>query len=259
MRTSKSVLLALSVAALVVIGPAVTGAANLHAQRGGGGKGGSGKPPATTKPKKEFWAVVQVGEDYQVVKKSDLKKFKKDLETSYRNDLKSWNQSKKDAQKAKEKFDAPKPVKPKIKVIRKNFKFETEAKTHVQVLKERASKKGGKKEVSVKGDNKKETYVVLDMDGKLRVASKSELSTLRKQANDGYKQALKDYNQAKKDAAKKKMKFEDPKPQKSTIKTVGPSFATQDQAQEYLQKMLAKKTKKATAGKSTGKDGKNAS
>jgi len=253
MRTPKPVLLALAAFTLFLTAPAllgVPGAASLQAQRGGkGGTGGKPTTPDNKKEKKEQWAVVQIGEDYQVVKKSELKSMKKDLEDRYRADVKAWNQSKKSAQKAKEKFDAPKPVRPKFKVVKKNFKFEAEAKTYVTVLKNRQGKKGA-------GGSKSEGYVVVDVDGSLKVASKSELASMKKEASEGYKQALKDYTKAKKEAAKNKQKFDAPKPAKSTIKTVGSSFATKEQADEYLQKLLAKKSKKDSGEKSTGKKGK---
>jgi hypothetical protein len=248
MRTPRSVLLALAAFALLVPAPALLGlpgTASLHAQRGK-----SGKPETSKKApsKKEYWAVVQVGEDFEVVKKSELKTFTKGFEDRYRADMKAWNDSKKAAHKAKEKFDAPKPVKPKVKVIRKNFKFEAEAKTHATMLKNRQAKKGAKGEA----------YVVVNVDGSLRVASKSELASMKKDAAEGYKRAVKEHAQAKKDAAKRKQKFDDPKPKKSTIKSVGKSFASKEQAEEYLQKLLAKKSKKDSAGKSKRKKEKKA-
>ena len=89
---------------------------------------------------------------------------------------------------------------------------------------------------------------MVNVDGNFKVVSKSELATMKKDAAEGYKQALKDYAKAKKEAAKNKQKFNDPKPAKSTIKTAG-SFATKEQADEHLQKLLAKKSKKGSGDK----------
>jgi hypothetical protein len=218
--------------------------------RGGGGRGGSGgRPdPNASKAKSETYVVVQVGDRAEVVKKSEVNAYKKRLDEQYRAEVKAWDEAKRAAAKGKQPFDQPKPKKPAIKIHRKTFKTEGEAKTFADSLR---SKSGGSKGggFSPKGA---EGYAVVEIDGQAKIVGKSEVADLKKKAEEDYKQATKDYNEAKKEAAKNKQPFDQPKPKKQIIKVLGPSFKTEADAKEFLEKLKAKKNR--TSDRKSKKD-----
>jgi hypothetical protein len=84
-----------------------------------------------------------------------------------------------------------------------------------------------------------ETYNIVEVDNELRIVATSEMKNLKKQLEDEYNKAKKDYLDAKKDKKNKDAKL--PEPKKKTLKTVpGKSgIKTQEKAQEELQKLQA--------------------
>ncbi|RIK81327.1 MAG: hypothetical protein DCC68_09080 [Planctomycetota bacterium] len=96
-------------------------------------------PQARSAPPKEdkaAYAVVQVDEEYTVIRKADLKDFQKGINEKYAADVKKHAQARKDAVKAKEKFTTPAPKRPKVRTLPKAFATEEEANTYAAELKE---------------------------------------------------------------------------------------------------------------------------
>ncbi len=99
----------------------------------------SAAPPA--KETKAAFAVVQVDDHYQVVRKAELKDFQKGLNEKFTAALKAHTEARKAAVKAKEKFTDPTPVKPKVRTLPKVFDSEEAASEYVQQLKDEDEKK----------------------------------------------------------------------------------------------------------------------
>jgi hypothetical protein len=255
MKPSRSRLWSLSILALVLwTASALLDSSASSALAQNRGKSGKSDNARTAPKKAEFWAVVQVGDDFQVMKKEDVKSFKKKTSDRYRDEVKAYTRAKAAAAKAKESFKEPRPVLPRVKVLKQSFKSESEANTYRDRMK--ATKGGGSKKGRAPsgGRDKPTSYAIVDVGGEMKIVEKSELSEMRKRADDNYRQAVKDHAQARKDAAKKKEKFTDPRPQKATIKTVGPIFKSKEKAGEYLQKMREKKDKKSRGKKGSDKE-----
>jgi hypothetical protein len=83
---------------------------------------------------------------------------------------------------------------------------------------------------------KAEPYLVVQTGDDLQVMTRSEFLALKKSAKEKYKQELTQYNQDKKDAAKKKEKFDGPKPLKVEPKQIGATFKTKDEADAFCEK-----------------------
>ena len=204
-------------------------------------RGGKGGRPDTgaSKPKAEAYVVVQVGDRAEVVKKAEVNAFKKRLDEQFRAEVKAWEEAKRSAAKSKQPFDQPKPKKPAVKIHKKTFKSESEAKSYAESL--RGKGDGFKPESAAKGPV---GFAVVEIDGQAKVVTKAELASLKKKTEEDYRQAMKDYDEARKAAAKNKQPFDQPRPKKATIKVLGPSFKTEADAKEFLEKLAAKKDKK---------------
>lgn len=99
----------------------------------------SAAPPA--KDTKAAFAVVQVDDHYQVVRKAELKDFQKGLNDKFTAALKAHTEARKAAVKSKDKFTTPAPVKPKVRTLPKIFDSEEAASAYVQQLKDEDEKK----------------------------------------------------------------------------------------------------------------------
>jgi hypothetical protein len=102
------------------------------------------KTPKGKTPKPESYIVIQTGDDFEVVKQSELAARKKKASEKFQQDLKAYQTAKKEAVKTKEKFDMPRPVETRIKRVgSKTFKTQADAETfrdnHVKELEERKS------------------------------------------------------------------------------------------------------------------------
>jgi ribosomal protein S17E len=97
--------------------------------------------PKEKKEKPEQWAIVQVDEEYQAVRKTDVKQLQKTLTEKYTADLKAWQEHKKEAVKSKMKFDEPKPVSPKVKQMPSTYSSEEAASAAIEKLKAEHDKK----------------------------------------------------------------------------------------------------------------------
>ena len=77
-----------------------------------------GKQGKKEKPQKaETWALVQVGEQAQVVTTSAAKGMKTRVSNEYKRALEQWEADQKAAKKNKRPFEEPKPQKQKVKVL----------------------------------------------------------------------------------------------------------------------------------------------
>ncbi|MCE5268450.1 MAG: hypothetical protein LLG00_11245 [Planctomycetaceae bacterium] len=83
---------------------------------------------------------------------------------------------------------------------------------------------------------KSERYIVVQIGDEFEVMTPSELKTRRASLKEQYKQELNKYNQDKKDAAKKKEKFEGAKPVELKPKQLGPTFKTKEEAETFCEK-----------------------
>lgn len=59
---------------------------------------------------------------FQLLDDKIVTDFKRDLDKEYKEAVKEWERAKKEAKKNKEKFEQPKPNKPKVKVLKKGLK-----------------------------------------------------------------------------------------------------------------------------------------
>jgi hypothetical protein len=80
-------------------------------------------------PKPELYTVIQVGDEAQVIKKSELTNLRKTIAEEDKQKKKDYDEAKKAAAKSKEKTDLGKPpLKRTVKVLKDSFKTEEEAK-----------------------------------------------------------------------------------------------------------------------------------
>ena len=85
-------------------------------------------------------AVIQIGEEFEVVESAKLKDHKKEHDAAFKEATKSWEAAKKAAQKSKEKFTTPKPKPVPYKVIAPNLKSREAAEAQAKHLKEELEK-----------------------------------------------------------------------------------------------------------------------
>ena len=105
-----------------------------------------GKQGKREKPQKaETWAVVQVGEQAQVVTSSSAKGMKKRVASEYKRALKQWETDKKAAKKNKQPFEEPRPEKQKVKVLSSRLKSREEADKWLQQWEAKQRKKSSPK------------------------------------------------------------------------------------------------------------------
>jgi hypothetical protein len=101
-------------------------------------------------PKKEKFAVIQIGEELSIIAADEVDATQKKLAQEYKSALEAWNEAKKAAAKNKAKFTDPKPQARKVKVVANNVRSREEAQEKLDKL-EAARKK--KEEVKTdKGD-----------------------------------------------------------------------------------------------------------
>ena len=91
------------------------------------GATGTKRMDKTAVAKVEMYAVVQIGEELSVVKKSDLANLKKSTAEEDKKKMKDYEEAKKAATKNKESFDLPKPVKRSVKILKNSLKSEQAA------------------------------------------------------------------------------------------------------------------------------------
>jgi hypothetical protein len=91
----------------------------------------------------ETYAVVSVGDELRAVIKSGLNTLKKQVEDEYKQDLKLYQDSKKN--KNNHDANTSKPVKKTVKLIKSNFKTMEEAEKYIEDKMRERSKSGGKK------------------------------------------------------------------------------------------------------------------
>lgn len=99
--------------------------------------------PLLAKSSKERYYVVQVGdrERMRILKASELKTLRQEIDDKYKKDLKEYSDARKAALRAKKKFTTAKPEKTPVKVLASNLLSRDVAKARVEKLKEEAAKK----------------------------------------------------------------------------------------------------------------------
>jgi len=104
--------------------------------------------PAEAAQKKEkapTFAVLQIGENTQVIRSDEVSAKKKEISANHKAAVQAHKEAKKAAKAAKEKFSEPAPKKPSFKVLKDKFKTEEEAKAYIAAKNEKTPKKGSKK------------------------------------------------------------------------------------------------------------------
>jgi hypothetical protein len=114
------------------------------ASNGAGPTKRADKGDKATAGKAETYVVVQVGEEFRVVAKSDYKSLPKMIRDEDNKAKKEYDEAKKAAIKNKEKFDTPKPLPRKIHKIGPSFKTEDDAKAWLDKHQEEEEKNGKK-------------------------------------------------------------------------------------------------------------------
>jgi hypothetical protein len=77
--------------------------------------------------RKEVYMVVQIGDDISVIAKSQQNEEQKRVALQYKDELKAYEQAKKEATKNKEKGELVKPVKHIVKILKNGLKSQQEA------------------------------------------------------------------------------------------------------------------------------------
>jgi hypothetical protein len=90
-------------------------------------------------------------------------------------------------------------------------------------------------------------FVVVQVDADYQLVRRNEVAQFQKTVNEQYKEDLKAYQEAKKAAAKEKQKFDEPMPKKPKIKVHPGSFKTEEEANAYIEKAMAKDAKEREA------------
>jgi hypothetical protein len=92
------------------------------------------------KEKPSIYIIVQLNEEYQVIRKDELKNFNKSQMEQHKSAEKAYAEAKKEAKKSKQKFDQPKPVRPIIKTISGQYTSKEKADEQANKLREEAEK-----------------------------------------------------------------------------------------------------------------------
>lgn len=95
---------------------------------------------------------------------------------------------------------------------------------------------------------KAERFVVVQIGDDLEVMTTVDLTAKKKALKEQYKEEMAKFNQAKKEAAKKKEKFEGEKPIKIEPKQIGTTFKTREEAEAFCEKKRQEREGKGDAG-----------
>jgi hypothetical protein len=200
------------------------------------GKGGSTET--------ESFAVVQIGSDVRIVRQARLAALQQRLEDDYQSQLQSYEEARKAAARNKQKFEGKKPVKEAFKVLGKDLKSEEEA---------RALREGTLAKLKGSTQAKNGTYAVVQVGNKARVVKSSEVQSLMKELGAAHDKAVKEYEAAKKEALRKKEKFDGKPPVKQEVKVLHKSVKSEEEARALCEEATAKLRKNGSeAGEKNG-------
>jgi hypothetical protein len=103
----------------------------------------------------------------------------------------------------------------------------------------------GPARVAQKTDKPKSTilFVVVQIDGDYQVVEKAKVKEVEKSLREAFKDETKQWNEAKKQAAKEKQKFTDPKPVMKKVKIHSATFKSEEDAGKYIEKEVEKASK----------------
>jgi hypothetical protein len=102
---------------------------------------------------------------------------------------------------------------------------------------------------------KKEKLAVIQIGEELSIVDADEVPATQKRLAQEYKTALEAWNEAKKQAAKNKTKFADPKPQARKLKVIANNLRSREEAQEKLDKLEGARKKKEEVKSDKADDG----
>ncbi len=190
-------------------------------------------------------SIVQVGETVRLVPDKEMAALRKEIANQHKEEIKEWTEEKKAAKKAKERFDAPKPKAPPIKVLKAGIRNEETAEALRVKFEANIAQK---KEKTIR-------YVVASSNGTLSVMTSTAADEAKKKIEAEYRTTLKEYALAKQTASKDRKPFDLPKPQKPTFRIMSGKFATEQEATAALAKadQAQKKKTKNTDGKGSPK------
>lgn len=181
--------------------------------------------------KAEPLAVVQIGEEVRIVKKSEVAGLKKELDGKYRAAVKEYVAAQKEARKAKQEFSKAKPVKESLSILAASVKTQEDA----EAIRDKAMNE----------------YLVVKLQDSLKVIRKLEFASFKAQTEASYRRALASYTEAKKSARKSKQSFKQPAPEKPRIKVLATRLASEEIA---LEKMKSFEKKDVKSRKVKGKE-----
>ena len=134
--------LAMAVMMALVVSPLLAGP-----PRAAGGAAGGRPGIKTAAAKSEPYAVVQIGDEIKVIRKSEVNEEKKRIAEEYKQKMKTYEEAKKEATKNKEKLEEPKPDKRDytMRVLKSSCKTEQEANDYCEKRKQEEESKTSKK------------------------------------------------------------------------------------------------------------------
>lgn len=183
--------------------------------------------------KSEPLAVVQVGNEVRIIKKSELPDLKKELETKYRAAAREYLEARSEARKAKREFTNPRPVKESLSILAASVKTQEEA-----------------EKVRDKALNE---FLVISSQDRLKVIRKLEFASFKAKTESEYRVALARYNEAKKAARRSKQSFKESAPAKPRIKVVASRLESEESALEKMSALEKKGAKSRARTKTTAK------
>ena len=124
-------LLSIVMSLALIVGPVAAGPAGYRQDK---------PEKRATKEKPSIYIIVQLNEEYQVIRKDELKNFNKSQMEQHKSAEKAYAEAKKEAKKTKQKFDQPKPVRPIIKTISGQYTSKEKADEQANKLREEAEK-----------------------------------------------------------------------------------------------------------------------
>ncbi len=186
--------------------------------------------PGAKGPTKESYVVVQIGEELQVAPASEVKAIRAQAKKDHRDALQRHKAARQEAAKAGEKFTAAKPKEASVKVVAKAPTEEAAEEARQKLLAKREKRSG----------EKTEPLTLLLVGADYRIVPKSAVAQVKKTAAEDYKYAMKRWQAARKEAAKNKEAFEQPKPRKPTVKVIKSGFKSEEDARAHQDKVQAK-------------------
>jgi len=194
------------------------------AQRGGGGRGNP-RPPGGNRnrdnQRQTIHSIILYGDEVRVVPADTLDDLKKGIQQEYTEAIHAWEGSKKEASKNNEEFSDPKPRRRAFDILVKSVpsKEQADALKPKYVEKLTRSRTIG--------------FAVVSVGDELQVVRNREVDALKESLEQEYRRELRAWEEAKKVAYDMGTAYDRPRPEKSTLKVLPGSFATEEEAKAF--------------------------